>query len=319
MIALPRPEVVITHESDLDGLVAGLLMQQLAQRMHNQRPPLEAYAADHWRQRALRESAAWVADFALEPRLDLSNWVVLDHHPTQTVAKNAVHVFAPDKSAALIVYELCREQGLGSPELDRLVHLCNVSDLFLRDDPDFLTAMDHASLVKSYQFWNLHDLIEGELERLLDHPLLEVMSVKRRVEDPIGCQWSRSHLVEISPTVGLVDMVLGNQNLILDQLLEEKASPHPVLASLYRKGGGTIIVSLRSRNGEALAIAQRLQGGGHHNAAGAVLPRTIQRIPDAVDYLRKVLNPAPPRPATPFNSLESIFDEIQSAKPGNPQ
>jgi hypothetical protein len=28
--SLPRPDVIITHESDLDGLVAGVLLQRLA-------------------------------------------------------------------------------------------------------------------------------------------------------------------------------------------------------------------------------------------------------------------------------------------------
>jgi hypothetical protein len=44
-------------------------------------------------------------------------------------------------------------------------------DLFLEDDPDFIIATDYANLVKVYQFWNLYELIEGELERLLDHAL----------------------------------------------------------------------------------------------------------------------------------------------------
>ena len=68
------------------------------------------------------------------------------------------------KSAGLLCYELCRQQGLGSPALDRLVHLNNVADLFLEDDPDFELACDYANLVKIYQFWNLHALIGGEIE-----------------------------------------------------------------------------------------------------------------------------------------------------------
>ena len=38
-------------------------------------------------------------------------------------------------------------------------------------------------------------------------------------------------------------------------------------------------------------VAKQLQGGGHPNASGASLPNTVQRIPDAVEYLKKVLNP----------------------------
>jgi len=159
-------------------------------------------------------------------------------------------------------------------------------------------ATDYANLVKSYQFWNLHELIEGKLERLLDHPLLEVMAVKRRVEDPLGLAWSKAHVTALSPTVGYVDTVVGNTNLIIHKLLEQRATPFPVLLTLFRKGNGMMIASLRSREGQALPVAEKLKGGGHANAAGATLPRSVQNIPDAVAYLKQVLNPAPPQ-ATP--------------------
>jgi hypothetical protein len=47
-------------------------------------------------------------------------------------------------------------------------------------------AGDYAAFVKVYGFWNLHTLVDKQLERLLDHPLLQVMEVKRRIEDPLG-------------------------------------------------------------------------------------------------------------------------------------
>ena len=72
-------------------------------------------------------------------------------------------------------------------------------------------------------------------------------------------------------------------------------------------------MSLRSRNGEALKVAEKLQGGGHANACGAILPRSIQNIPDAITYLRQVLNPSPAKRA-PLNNLESLFDAIELAK-----
>ena len=136
---------------------------------------------------------------------------------------------------------------MGSPELDRLVHLSNVADLFLDSDPDFLVAHDYASLVKTYQFWNLYDLIGRQLEKLLDHPLLEVMAVKRRVENPLGYEWSKANIAEFSSTVGFVDTVVGNINLIVHQLLEKQETPYRVLVTLFRKGNGTVIASIRSR------------------------------------------------------------------------
>ncbi|MBI2946222.1 MAG: DHH family phosphoesterase [Verrucomicrobia bacterium] len=313
MFSLPKPEVILTHESDLDGLVSGLLLKRLARKLFAVDVPLEAYHNHNWRQRSPREKSAWVCDMTFEERLDRPEWVIVDHHATDVGAKQATLIHDATKSAGLLCYELCQAQGLGTPQLDRLVHLNNVSDLFLEDDPDFVIATDYANLVKTYQFWNLYELIQGELERLLDHPLLEVMAVKRRVEDPLGYAWSKANVTELSSTVGYVDTVVGNINLIVHHLLERKATKYPVLITLFRKANGMIIASLRSRNGEAIKVAEKLQGGGHPNACGATLPRSVQQIPDAVRYLRQVLNPAPSREA-PLNSLESLFDAIELAK-----
>ncbi|HHY83919.1 MAG TPA: DHH family phosphoesterase [Verrucomicrobia bacterium] len=306
--SFPRPDVIITHESDLDGLVAGVLLQRVARALFGVDVRLEAYHYNFWKQRELRERAAWVTDFAFEPRMDKPNWVVIDHHATDHSPKYATLVHDLGKSAGLLCYELARECGLASPELDRLVHLNNVADLFLEDDPDFELASDYANLVKIYQFWNLHTLLGGKIERLLDHPLLEVMAVKRRIENPIGFEWSRSNITEVSPTVGLVETVIGNNNLIVHQLLEQQATRFPVLVTLFRRPNNFVVASFRSRNGEALKIAEKFQGGGHANASGATLPRSVKTIPDAVNYLRQVLNP---KRDTPLNSLEKIFDSIE--------
>ena len=42
--SLAKPEVIITHESDLDGLVSGVLLQRLARKLFNADVHLEAYA-----------------------------------------------------------------------------------------------------------------------------------------------------------------------------------------------------------------------------------------------------------------------------------
>lgn len=289
--ALPKPEVIFTHESDLDGLISGVLLQRLAEKLFNTTVPLEAYHYNGWKQRELLEKSAWVADFGFESRMDKVNWLIIDHHPTETPPKNARLIHDLTKSAGLLCYELCQKEGLGNPELDRLAHLNNISDLFLEDSPDFVLAGDYANLVKHYQFWNLYALTRGRIETLLDHPLLEVMAVKRRIEDPMGLAWSRENVTEISPTVGFVDTVLGNNNLIVHQLLESEASRFPVLMTLFRRANGVMIASLRSRNGEAIKVAEKLRGGGHANACGATLPRSVKNVPDAIQYLRAVLNP----------------------------
>ncbi len=312
MIELSKPDVVITHESDLDGLVSGLLLQRLATNRYGQTPPLEAHHYNTWRQRELREPAAWVADLGYEPRLDRRGWLTVDHHATGSTPTQGQLVHDVAKSAGLLCYELCREHGLGSPELDRLIHLNNVGDLFLEADPDFETANDYANLVKVYGFWNVHALIEGQLERLLDHPLLEVMVTKRRVEDPLGFEWSKRNIQELAPEIGFVDTVVGNNNRIVHQLLEQKASPYPVLVTLFRRPNGLVIASLRSRNGEALKVAEKIQGGGHANAAGATLPKSVRSVPDALLFLRQTFNPKP-APGAPGRK---ILDDLVAAFDG---
>lgn len=292
-MSLPKPDVICTHESDLDGLVAGGLLRRLAQTLHGAEVPLQAWNYQGWKTRALNESCAWVTDFTFESRLDRPGWVIIDHHATALAAQKARLIHDPTKSAALLCYELCREAGLGSPALDRLVTLTNIGDLWLRRDPDFDLACDYANLVKTYGFWSLHNLVGGELERLLDHPLLEVMAVKRKVEDPLGYDWSRQHIERVSAEVGVVHTTVGNTNLIVHQLLERGATPFKVLATYFPKSNRTIVVSFRSLNGEALSVASKLQGGGHLNAAGTTLPKSVQDVESATVYLRQVLAPAP--------------------------
>lgn len=309
MVDLPKPEVILTHESDLDGLLSGLLLRRLARHVFNAEIQLQAFHNHNWRQRGLPEKSAWVCDLNFEARLDKPNWVIIDHHPTAHTPKHARLIHDPGKSAGLLCYELCNQHGIRTPALDRLVKLNNIADLFLESDPDFVLACDYANLVKSYGFWNLSAVIDDDPEKLLDHPLLEVMVVKRRVEDPIGYDWSKQHVSKISPTVGWVDIAIGSTNQIVHQLLEQTATPYPVLLTLFRRANGTVMVSLRSRNGEALKVAELLQGGGHPNACGATLPRSVQSIADAVGFLRHVLDPTS---AAPLNSLASAFDSLEA-------
>jgi len=309
MTALPKPEVIITHESDLDGFLSGLLLQRLAKHLFGEEVRLEAYHYNYWKQRDLREKSAWVTDFTFETRMDKPDWVVVDHHVTAVVPKNAQLIHDVTKSAGLLCYELCLAHNLGSPALERLTHFNDVADLFLEKDPDFTVAGDYASLVKCYQFWNLHTVLGGDLEKLLDHPLLEVMAVKRRVEDPIGLEWSRRHILELSPTVAFADTVIGSSNQIVHQLLETGATKYPVLMTLFRRSNA-IFASFRSRNGEALPIAAKFQGGGHANAAGAILPKSVRTIEDGIEFVKKALNPKPV-PGN-LNTLESLFASLEA-------
>ncbi len=314
MMDLSRPDVILTHESDLDGFVAGLFLQKLARKMFNREVPLEAFHYNYWKQRELREKAAWVTDFTFETRMDKPEWTIIDHHVTEAEPKFAHLIHDKTKSAGQLCYEICQKHGLESPAMARLAHINNVADLFLEDDPDFEIAGDYAALVKVYQFWNLHAVIDGDIEKLLNHPLLEVMAVKRRVEDPIGLEWSKKHIAEISPAVGFVDTIVGSSNQIVHQLLESGATKYPVLVTLFRRSN-SIFASFRSRNGDALKIAAKFQGGGHANAAGAILPKSVRTIEDGIDFLREMLNPKlPAKTEASLNSLESLFAGLELGK-----
>ena len=116
--------------------------------------------------------------------------------------------------------------------------------------------------------------------------------------------------------MAFVETVAGNVNLIIHQLLASKATPYPALLPLFRKANGTMIVSVRSRNGEALKVAEKLHGGGHANASGATLRRSIQSVSEANVYLRKILKPAPPENIS-VNSLESAFDSVEVQSEGH--
>lgn len=294
MDGLPRPDVILTHESDLDGFVAGHLLQRLARHLFGEEVRLEAWNTQAWRQRPMKEKLAWVCDFTFDARLDRPGWIIIDHHPTQITPAAASLIWDSAKSAALLCYEFGKRQGMETvPGLDRLIQLTDVGDLFKENDPDFDLAQSYAALLKTYPFWNLSRLLEGQLEKLMDHPLLEVIAVKHRVEDPMGLEWSRKHIGEITPDLGWVDVAIGNPNLIVHEILRSPDCRFKAVATLVRKPSSGVVVSLRSRGGEALPIAQKLQGGGHPNASGATLPRSVQTIPDAIEYLRRILNPVP--------------------------
>jgi hypothetical protein len=85
VLSLPKPDVVLTHESDLDGLVAGVLLQRLARTMFATPVSLQAWNYQGWKNRSMQERAAWVTDFTFETRLDREGWLVVDHHATNVV------------------------------------------------------------------------------------------------------------------------------------------------------------------------------------------------------------------------------------------
>jgi hypothetical protein len=138
------------------------------------------------------------------------------------------------------------------------------------------------------------------------------MEVKRRVENPLGYEWSKARVRKIATNVGYVETAVGNANMIVHQMLDEKSTPYSVLLTLHRKGNGVMLVSLRSRTGDALKYAEKLHGGGHPNAAGATLPRSVQNFGDALEYLKKTLDPFKEEEVG-LSSLEDAFSVVDKS------
>src|SRR5262245_19924102 len=86
---LTKPDVILTHESDLDAFVAGILLRRLAKKLFDADVRLEAWNYNGFKQRPMNESTAWITDFTFETRFDRSGWLVVDHHVTEVPAKNA--------------------------------------------------------------------------------------------------------------------------------------------------------------------------------------------------------------------------------------
>lgn len=305
-----QPEVIITHDADLDGLTSGLLLVRLAKKLFGKDVPLQAWGYEGLTRRPMGEKTAWVCDLNFDKRMDKPGWLIVDHHETPSRPEKAQFIHDTTKSAGTLCYELCREHGIESPELDRLVRLNDIADLYHEDDPDFTLATDYAQLVKSYGFWNLKALIEDNLESLLDHPLLEVIKVKRNIETPLGRDWSKKKIEQITLDLGYAPISVGNINAIVHDLLLDEDVPYKILMTMFKKARGPVLISFRSRNGEALPIAKRLNGGGHPNACGATLPGSVRNIWEAVEYLKSTLNPKPKKDA-PLNNLESLFDDVK--------
>lgn len=284
-----KPEVIFTHDGDLDGFVSGLLLKELVEKLFGEGVPLEPVTIQGWRTRKNSERVAWASDLTPNMKNDIEGWVIIDHHPIRYQPERALLIHDINRCSSAIVYEICKQHGIYSEAYERLVHLSNVADLFLVDDPSFHEALDYSALVKTYQFRNLYRLTDGRLERILGHPFVKVMATKRVVEDPIGLEWSRNHIIPVTEQLAYVEIIVGNPNVILHTLLDDPTVPYPILMTLWVRSSAGIIASFRSRQGEALKLAEMLQGGGHPNAAAATLPVSVRSVQEAIEYIRNII------------------------------
>ncbi|MEK9862550.1 MAG: DHH family phosphoesterase, partial [Verrucomicrobiota bacterium] len=105
MNELQKPQIILTHESDLDGLVSGCLLKRLAQHLFGEDVPLAAYHLAPWQSRQMLEHVAWVSDLSMEARLDREGWLVVDHHPAKHQPTKARYHFDSQQCAASLAYQ----------------------------------------------------------------------------------------------------------------------------------------------------------------------------------------------------------------------
>ncbi len=308
MSELPQPEIIFTHEGDLDGFVAGCLLQRLAELKFGLSIKVEPLSANPWPGLKRFPKQAWVSDLSFDPKIDRSGWMIVDHHTTESTPRSANLIHNVSHSASKLCYQLLLKEGGGNDRLNRLVELTDIADLYLSDHPEFDVASDYARLVKTYHFRSLYRLIGSDLERLVDHPLLALMKQKRLVEDPIGLEWSRQNIHEVTDRVGYVATSIGDTNYIVHQLLNDPEQKYEALITFFKKPSGPVTASIRSQNGEALGLAKKLQGGGHPNAAGTTLPRSVTTFEGAVAYLGQVLAPVKGRETEKATGTEALFE-----------
>lgn len=290
MLELSQPEAIFTHESDLDGFVSGCILQRLAKSLFNISVPLQPLSSNPWSRIRHFPKKAWVSDLAFVPKMDRRGWLFVDHHITDQKPRLARFIHDPNRCATKLCYDLFTEHYDGNDSLERLVHLTNIADLHLSDHADFVIASDYARLLKTYHFRALYQLIDSNIESLIDHPLLQMMQLKRQLEDPIGLNWSKNHITALSSEIAYVAITIGDSNFIVHKLLKDPNTPFKTFLTFFKKTGSPIAVSIRSQNGEALTLAKRLKGGGHFNAAGASLPRSVKTFEGAVAYLKTLLS-----------------------------
>ena len=76
----------------------------------------------------------------------------------------------------------------------------------------------------------------------------------------------------------LETIIIGNNNLIVHQMLEEKATPYPVLLTLFRRTNGIIIVS-RSQQAGVEGRGKIASGGHNRLQLTCPAPSSISRTP----------------------------------------
>ncbi len=193
--------------------------------------------------------------------------LVVDHHVTNEIFAPLNYVDKRAASTAEIVYRFVRAFGI---LFDRTIAVCLLTGI-ITDTLGFRTASTTVETLKAATA-----LMEagGSIPEIIEHSFNQVPLASLRLRGKVFGEATLDGVIlwaEISQKTLREIGVNGNGTSgIINQLLSVETAK--VAAVLVEKENGKIDLGLRSRVGyDVSAVAARLGGGGHKQAAGALL------------------------------------------------
>jgi len=204
--------------------------------------------------------------------------LVIDHHVTNDAFAPLNYLDKRAASTAEIIYQII--QALGAP-FDRNIAMCLLTGI-VTDTLGFRTSSTTVETLKTATA-----LMEAgaSIPEIIEHSFNQIPLASLRLRGKVFSQakldgailWAEVSLATLRE-LGVNGNGTGG---IINQLLSVENAKVAVL--LIEKENGKIDVGFRSRVGcDVAAIAARLGGGGHKQAAGALIDGTLQATRERV-------------------------------------
>ncbi len=260
---------VASHGEDLDGLFSASLMALI----HPE--DLEIHFSAPYEIRESLESFDIVLDL---PPPRGGTRILVDHHESNLTLLDRVGTafLMPEyPSTARLLYDILRECEPQVEDLSRTVDLVDQTDT---GNLDLSSALFTAAIRKIFKR-KRSDLIKVARDLLLHPPttsdeLVNLPAVKREV-DLIWREYG-DRLGELLSLEGRDALLVRIESLpsYLVPVIQLAAKRYKFFGTITTGSDGALRLSLRSREDSplsALEVAERLGGGGHRNAAGALI------------------------------------------------
>ncbi len=278
---------VVSHGEDLDGIFSASLVLLI------QPEDCTVFFSAPYEIRYSKKFYDLVLD--LPPPLGGTN-ILIDHHESNlSLASRAkISVVRPEyPSTARLLYELIVEKEPSVREYEETVSLVDKLDT---GNMNYESALFTAAVRKLFKF-SRSDLLGISKELLLKKPvterdLINVPSVKREVQG-IEREYGEQ-LSELLNMGGGEAILVEVKNLpsYLVPMIQLPAKRYMIFGTITTGSDEGLRISLRSRDDSpisALEIAKVLGGGGHRNAAGAlIMPSDKDRLLSLIGKRLKV-------------------------------